>query len=571
MNSLRVLCVLCGLVVSVFSLDREAFTFTRYSLKATVEPEQQRFAVRGTITLRNDSNAPQKNLSLQVSSTLNWRSIQSDGKPVQFVSQTYTSDIDHTGTLSEAIVSLPQDVLPNGTVELEVGYEGTIPLDATRLTRIDAPKDVAQHSDWDQISQSFTVVRGAGYVAWYPVAMESANLSEGSSLFETLGRWRSREAQASVKITLSYSPLPGDKAPIILCNGKSLQGATTNGTNQLAWAECSFEPLGLTTPAFAMADYDVLGQPSVQVYYLPGHKAAAESYEHSAGKVLPFVTGWFGVLRGNAAVAELPGRESAPFESGELLLTALSDDSRLAEVTLVHELTHAAFPSPRPWVYEGLAHFAQALYREQQDGRQAALDYLKSHRIALVEAEKAAPSPQKEESSASKTLITATSEEFYRSKAMYVWWMLRDMAGEPALKRALATYRADQDTQPSYVQRLIETQAKRDLQWFFDDWVYHDRGLPDFRVESVYPRQTSLGTFMATVTVENLGGAGAEVPVTVQFAGGGVTKRLEVRGKARASIRIETPSAPTQVILNDGSVPESDVTNNIFKVEVAPK
>ena len=51
-------------------------------------------------------------------------------------------------------------------------------------------------------------------------------------------------------------------------------------------------------------------------------------------------------------------------------------DTKLAGTNLVHELVHSALPSPRPWVYEGLAHFAEAVYREQQGGREAALDLL---------------------------------------------------------------------------------------------------------------------------------------------------------------------------------------------------
>src|SRR3984893_922731 len=124
MKSLRVLLVLCGVLVQAQAIDREAFTFTGYNLDVRVEPEQQRLAVRGKITLRNDSASPQKNLSLQISSSLDWRSIQFDGKPVQFVSQPYTSDIDHTGALSEALVTLPKHIPPKSTVELEIGYEG---------------------------------------------------------------------------------------------------------------------------------------------------------------------------------------------------------------------------------------------------------------------------------------------------------------------------------------------------------------------------------------------------------------------------------------------------------------
>src|SRR5437867_9737273 len=114
MKLLHVLCVLCGLLAPASALDREAFTFTKYNLDVRIEPGQQRLAVRGQITLRNDSNAPQKNVSLQVSSALDWRSIKLEGKAVQFVSQTYTSDVDHTGALSEAIVTLPQEIPSKG-------------------------------------------------------------------------------------------------------------------------------------------------------------------------------------------------------------------------------------------------------------------------------------------------------------------------------------------------------------------------------------------------------------------------------------------------------------------------
>ncbi len=96
------------------------------------------------------------------------------------------------------------------------------------------------------------------------------------------------------------------------------------------------------------------------------------------------------------------------------------------------------------------------------------------------------------------------------------------MIGDAALKKALATYHPDQDKESAYLQHLIEAQTHRDLEWFFDDWVYRDRGLPDFRVESAYPRATVDGGYMVTVTIENLGEAGAEVPVTLRMEDGEV-------------------------------------------------
>ena len=160
---------LCAALANVYALDREAFTFTKYDLNVRVEPDLQRLGVRCKVTLRNDSAVPQRIAVLQISSSLDWRSIRAAGdKRVQFVSQPYSSDIDHTGALSEVIVTLPEAVAPKGTVDLEIAYEGVIVLDATRLTRIGTPETAAQSTDWDQFSAKFTAVRGVGYALREP-------------------------------------------------------------------------------------------------------------------------------------------------------------------------------------------------------------------------------------------------------------------------------------------------------------------------------------------------------------------------------------------------------------------
>src|SRR5580700_10019910 len=358
-RSVCFLSVFCGCVASAFSLDREAFTFTDYNLNVRVEPEQQRLGVRGEITLRNDSVSLQKIAVLQISSSLDWRSIRAGDQAVQFVTQTYTSDIDHTGALSEAIVTLPQPVAPKQTIELEIAYEGVILLDATRLTRIGTPDDIAHNNDWDQISPNFTAVRGAGYVAWYPIATESANLSEGDSLFEVLGRWKAREAGSKMEISFSLAVYPGDSpAPTGLCGGEQLWTVTLGGSPKLPAGKCSYATLALATPAFAVADYQMLQRPSIDVYYLRGDDAAAASYADNAEKISALINDWFGAQREKAKTADLPDPDDAPFESGALLLTPLSStDSTRSALAAAHQLAHASFLSFRPWIEEGLAHF----------------------------------------------------------------------------------------------------------------------------------------------------------------------------------------------------------------------
>jgi Peptidase family M1 domain len=565
------LCFLCACAADAFSLDREAFTFTSYDLNVRVEPAQQRLGARGLITLRNDSTVPQKIAVLQISSSLDWRSIKAGGKQLQFVSQPYTSDIDHTGVLSEAIVTLPEAVPPKAVVELEIAYEGVIVLDATRLAGIGAPESAAQSTDWDQISTKFTAVRGAGYVAWYPVATEAGSLAEGNSAFDSVGRWKRREVGATMHLQVAVPIDDETEKPELLVNATTCP--TAHEVQHEFLADCTYRSLGLVVPTFLIADYEVVDRAAVQVHFLHGHDISAAMYADEAEKAGPLVTEWFGTPRTKAETADLVDPNAPPFESGSLLLMPLTGtDPKLAGLAAAHQLTHASFFSSRPWINEGLAHFAQALYLEHLSGRQAALDYIGLHRSALsaVEKEKENRSTApRSEDEAARSLVNTNDEELYRSKAMCVWWMLREMVGDEALKKALASYRADEDKEPSYLQRLIQAQTKHDLEWFFDDWVYRDRGLPELKIESAYTRKTLPGAYVLTITVSNQGGAGAEVPLTVKFAGGEVTERLVVRGKSNGVIRVETIKPPEEIVVNDGGVPESGTTNHVLKIEAS--
>ncbi len=515
------LCIFCwpfASALNAFSIDREAFTFTNYDLTVRIEPAQQRLGARGKVTLRNDSQTPQNLAVLQISSSLNWRSINANGKAVQFVSQPYTSDVDHTGALSEAIVTLPQAILPKASIDLEIAYEGVITLDATRLTRIGAPQDQANSSDWDQIDPKFTAVRGFGNVAWYPVATEAASFSEGTTLFEVEGRWRAREAASTMHLQVAVpddSENTQEQAPELLLNATACPVA--HEVQHEFVADCTFRQLASIVPTFVIADYELVDRPSVAVHFLRGHDTSATNYADAAEKVIPLTTEWFGAPHSKAQTADLSDPNAAPFESGSLLLTPFANaDPKLAALAAALQLTHAAFTSPRPWINEGLAHFAQALYLEQQKGRQAAVDYIAAHNAALMAAEKTdkkpstAPLPGSE---ATQSLVNTYDEQLYRSKAMCVWWMLRDMLGDQALKKAITSYHPEQDKEPSYMPRLIQAQTQRDLEWFFDDWVYRDRGLPDFKVSSAFSRKMLPAGYMVTITVENFGAAGAEVPL----------------------------------------------------------
>jgi hypothetical protein len=578
---LGLLCVVCGLH-SAFGLDRNAFTFAQYNLTVHLDPAHQSLDTTGKLTLRNDTQAPLRVAVLQVSSTLTWQSIKVAGKPVQYETHDYTSDIDHTGALSEAIVTLPADVPPQATVELEIAYSGTVPADSTRLTRVGAPAETAARSDWDRVSPAFTAVRGIGYVAWYPVAAHAASLSEGNQVFETIADWKTREADSTMRVLLCVPP-----GATVLTSGEPT-GASAG--EPPSCSRFDFGNLGLSSPTFVVGTFRRLDRGFTRIAFAPGHDQAAGEYARIGEAVQPLITKWFGPPRRQVQIVEFPDANAAPFETGTMLLTPLDTSSpQQIEMTMAHQLTHGAFESRRPWMQEGLAHFAQALEREQQEsnskaagttnpGRKAALAYMDQQLPPLIAAEESqlpeSPNPAGSpppSTPAGQPLVTATDEVFYRTKAMFVWWMLRDMVGDQALQRAIRAYQPAQDKEPAHFQRLLAGEAHRDLEWFFDDWIYRDRGLAEFHISSAYPRPLLPADYSVTVTVENSGGASAEVPVVVRASRGSVDRRVEVRAREKAVLRVPVPDTPLEAIVNDGSVPEYTFQDDHMEIKLPPR
>jgi hypothetical protein len=172
-------------------------------------------------------------------------------------------------------------------------------------------------------------------------------------------------------------------------------------------------------------------------------------------------------------------------------------------------------------------------------------------------------------------LAAAISPVFYRTKATYVLWMLRDVAGDNALSAALRAYDPHADlgsqTVPSQFQKLLEQSGPRqDLGWFFADWVDADKGLPDLTVESVIPSQTKPGNWLVAVNLDNSGYASAEVPVTIRTAENSVTQRVRVDARSKKVQRITvTGGTPVEVQVNDGTVPETEAS--VHTTKIAPK
>jgi hypothetical protein len=571
--------------------ERQAVAFTAFDLDVRLRPAGQQIAVRALVTVRNDGKTPLARLPLQISSSLTWERIRfiapdGQGKDVAFQAATLNSDADHTGQLHEAIVPLPQPLAPGAFLQLDVTYSGQIAASAQRLLAIGTPDGVARHSDWDQISLPFTGLRGFGNVVWYPIASVPVILGDGARLFEEMGEHKLRLSGAHFRLRLTVEFPHGQAPTVALINGHAVPLTITepNALDQsqevagVATADSGLTTLGFEAPSLFVAIRTPHPGLGLTAWTLPDDDVSITFWTTAAGAATSLLQNWLGQQpRSQLTLLDLPEPEDAPFETGALLAAPLTEPDSKATSTpdaltgvLTHALTHAWITPPNPsapppaWLNEGLATFMGALWAEKQHGRDAALRTLASDRAALALAEPESPGLGDGE-----PLAQAVLPVYYRTKAAYVLWMLRGLAGDTALSAALRAY---QPAGHSSLEQLLEqSENSASLTWFFADWVDADKGLPDLSIAGVFPTSASAGNWLVAVNLANSGYAQAEVQLAVRSGEGSgattVTRRVRVPARGKTTERILIQGRPTEVQLNDGSVPETQASVHVTKLD----
>jgi hypothetical protein len=539
--------------------DRNAFTFLDWNLNLRVDTAAESLSVRGKIMLRNDSVQPQQQIALQISSSLKWAAIRQNGTAIPFTVSQIRSDLDHSGNVQEAVLTLPSAVVPGASLELEVGYSGTVSLDTTRLAELGVPLAVRTATDYDRITPTFTCLRGVGHVLWFPLSLEPALMGDGNRVFEETSAWIVRHSSSTMTVSIDTS---GQAFSVWLSNAQDSMYESMGGASAV---EMSWKHLGFTGPVIVSGAYQgVVARQNPEnflISYFPEHQSQAGDYQRIIHDTLPTVTG---KSKFPVSLIELPETQDSTFNADTVLLAPLKPiDRKSLELTIAYMLAHQSLWSPRAWIYEGAAHLAQVLMRERQDRRGAAIAFMAERLPTLALVDTGAPERAK-----SNSLVNTTSEVFYRTKAMYVWWMLRELVGERALLDSLREYDPAEDRAPSYIQKLLEKNSHKDLEWFFDDWVYQDRGLPEFTITNGYARPSLQGIFLVSATIENSGSAAAEVPVIVHTESGDVVTRLRVLGHNKNALRVEVNTRPLDITVNDGTVPEVDRSDNSTSIRI---
>lgn len=399
--------------------------------------------------------------------------------------------------------------------------------------------------------------------------------------------------------------------------------------------------------------------------------AVAANFAQAAAEVQPLLASWLGARpSGMLTVLELPIANAAPFADGRLLVAPLaipperpaaktSDADTSADAAsseppprpagvrpgaLIVPLTAAWLPAgiPQPWLRDGLAEFLRVLWVERTDGREHALANLAADADLLAQREafagagdesvavgtaappvSAAPiaaAAAPAVNAAAQPLQMCTAAPCARTKAAYVFGMLRSIAGQNALQQALAAWRVGAEKDPrqgtaARLRTLLEQTSGKQLQWFFADWVETDRGLPDLTIVAVAPRRLERssgsvvtphrspvagpigpepvpqpgdplssspaplapvngiapaeGSWLVAVEVQNNGGVAAEVPVTVRAGNLVNVLPLRVPAHGKATVRVPFEAEPQEVLVNDGTVPEMRTSTHRRSIQPA--
>ncbi len=559
-------------VAKVTDPQRNAVTYTSYNLEIHLTPQQHTISARARVAIRNDSDQPLPVLPMQLSSALNFEDVVLDGKRLKFGQQTINSDVDHTGQLHEAVIELPEPLAPKAELKLDIVYSGTIELSARRLEQLGTPADIAARTDWDQISADFVGLRGFGNVVWYPVSSVPALFGDGAKVFAEIASQKSRQAPAimQMRVSAEFFNIPPTVAVLDGHVERIGKPAAMPSENFPGVVTCEFgpEPLGFQLPAIFLSTSQPREDSGLSIYARNEDQTNAEGYMTAATMVQPMLQEWLGAKpKSNLTIIDLPEADDAPFEQGSALFTSIAaDPAEKIAPQLAHALAHVYFQSPREWLDEGVASFAESLWIEHIHDRDLALQALEANRGALAFAEPATPG-----AGPGEDLLHAVDAIYYRTKATYVLLMLRDSAGDHQLAAALQSYDPAADTRPDYFESLVERpngiDPAKDLKWFFNSWVYQDRGLPDLSIAGVHPSPAAQGEYLVGIDILNDGFAEAEVPVTVRSKKGTLTERVRLPGKTRTAHRMLVQGSPQEVIVNDGTVPEIQATIHKYTMD----
>jgi peptidase M1-like protein len=379
----------------------------------------------------------------------------------------------------------------------------------------------------------------------------------------------------------------GPAEPLGLLTGDAGQGRKrvrfrADSVHHFAWAiDPGFRHEDVTR--FAMREGGGrAGLPTLHVLFWPGDTATWGS--HQAARTTYDALAWLQGMFGPYPWPQLTNLHR--LESGGTEFPMLVMNGSANRGLIVHEVTHQYLHGilannewREGWMDEGFTSFVEDWFTEDltRDSLRAALPALspaaREDSVAAIvwgstmrtlerleRADSVQPIALPGAAYATPRLYTSMTY----TKASAVFRMLRDLVGEDAFRRILREfyrqYRLKHVTGADF-QRVAEEVGRRDLDWFFGQWIERTDGL-DYGVASAVTRPAGGGRWRTRVVVQRTGAAWMPVEVKV----GEVRRRLESRAR-RQSVEVVTREKPAEVVLDPRWVLiDPDRSNNTFRL-----
>jgi tetratricopeptide (TPR) repeat protein len=243
---------------------------------------------------------------------------------------------------------------------------------------------------------------------------------------------------------------------------------------------------------------------TVNVYAPREASGDAQKFADSVARATVAFSDMFGPLpRPEFTVAQLPDGTLRDFAApGLLLLSKRIWDPRASDRTIARLVAsqwwgNAVLPATRGdvWISDGLARYSEALYAEQNAGKEAGLKAVDEFAVGALMYEEAAPISQ----AARLAPYSADYRSVVMNKGAMIFHMVRAQMGDVAFKSLLHDFYikyAESSATVENFEALAEQHAQSsakagqpppDLHSFFAQWL-NSTGVPDFTIEYVVYR-----------------------------------------------------------------------------------
>jgi aminopeptidase N len=297
---------------------------------------------------------------------------------------------------------------------------------------------------------------------------------------------------------------------------------------------------------------------SVNVYAPREASGDAQKFADDVARSTTVFSDMFGPLpRPEFTLAQLPDGTLRDFAGpGLLLLSKRIWDPRGSDRTIARLVAsqwwgNAVLPATRGdvWISDGLARYSEALYAEQNAGKEAGLKAVDEFAVGALMYEEAAPIAQ----AARLAPYSADYRSVVMNKGAMIFHMVRAQMGDVAFKSLLHDFyfkyaegSATIENFEAFAEQHAQASAKAgqpppDLRSFFAQWL-NSTGVPDFTIEYVVYR-THQGFRVVGKIKQPLDTFHMPVDLRIETEGNPETKTIDVVG-TESEFTVETFGRP---------------------------